>query len=56
MNDELSVLDYIKALLTPWRGAPPPIPPLEADKDIEVEATHVSKFEMIRKLNQSIRQ
>jgi hypothetical protein len=46
MNDELSVLDYIKALLTPWRGAPPPIPPLEADKDIEVEATHVSKFEM----------
>ncbi len=29
MNDDLTVLDYVKALLTPWRGAPPPIPPLE---------------------------
>ena len=28
MVDELTVLDYVKALLSPWRGAPPPIPPL----------------------------
>jgi len=46
MNDELSVLDYVKAILTPWRGAPPPIPPLEADEDIEIEETHVSQLEM----------
>ena len=26
MTDEPTVLDYVKALLTPWRGAPPPIP------------------------------
>jgi len=35
MNDELTVLDYVKALLTPWRGAPPPIPPLEGVQDLE---------------------
>lgn len=29
MQEEPSVLDYVKAILTPWRGAPPPIPPLE---------------------------
>jgi len=29
MKEELSVLDYVKAILTPWRGAPPQIPPLE---------------------------
>lgn len=26
MNEEPTVLDYVKALLTPWKGAPPPIP------------------------------
>ena len=26
MSEEPTVLDYVKALLTPWRGAPPPIP------------------------------
>jgi len=35
MNDELTVLDYVKALLTPWQGAPPPIPPLEEVQDLE---------------------
>ena len=46
MNDELSVLDYIKALLTPWRGSPPPIPPLELDEDIEVAASQGSQFDL----------
>jgi len=27
MSEEPTVLDYVKALLTPWRGAPPAIPP-----------------------------
>ncbi|MCK4724595.1 MAG: hypothetical protein KAT29_02280, partial [Anaerolineales bacterium] len=35
MNDELTILDYVKALLTPWRGAPPPIPHLEEVQDLE---------------------
>jgi len=26
MKNEPTVLDYVKALLTPWKGAPPPIP------------------------------
>jgi hypothetical protein len=30
MNEEPSVLDYIKALLTPWRGKPPQIQPEES--------------------------
>lgn len=36
MVDEPSVLDYIKALLMPWRGSPPSIPPLpqQVIKDI----------------------
>lgn len=29
MSDEPSVLDYVKSLLTPWRGKPLPIPQLE---------------------------
>ena len=37
MDDELTVLDYVKALLTPWKGAPPPIPPLEEIEDSEAE-------------------
>jgi hypothetical protein len=43
MDDELTVLDYVKALLTPWRGAPPAIPPLEEVKDVGPEAS--SEFE-----------
>jgi 4-amino-4-deoxy-L-arabinose transferase-like glycosyltransferase len=35
MKDEPTVLDYVKALLTPWRGAPPPIPPAEPDLDLD---------------------
>jgi hypothetical protein len=35
MDDELTILDYVKALLTPWRGAPPPIPHLEEVQDLE---------------------
>ena len=31
MSDEPTVLDFVKALLTPWKGAPPPIPPLESE-------------------------
>ncbi|MDX1438227.1 MAG: hypothetical protein R3335_15570, partial [Anaerolineales bacterium] len=27
--DEPTVLDYVKAILTPWRGPAPKIPPLE---------------------------
>jgi hypothetical protein len=29
MSDEPSVLDYVKSLLTPWRGKPLPIPQIE---------------------------
>jgi hypothetical protein len=29
MTDEPSVLDFVKSLLTPWRGKPIPIPPAE---------------------------
>ena len=39
MDDELTVLDYVKALLTPWRGAPPTIPPLEEAKDGDPDNT-----------------
>jgi len=39
MDDELTVLDYVKALLTPWRGAPPPIPSLEISKERELNAS-----------------
>lgn len=31
MNQEPTVLDYVKALLTPWRGAPPAIPPVDVE-------------------------
>lgn len=30
MSEEPSILDYVKALVTPWRGAPPRIPPLNS--------------------------
>jgi hypothetical protein len=39
MNDELTVLDYFKALLTPWRGTPPPIPPLDISDPADKAAT-----------------
>jgi hypothetical protein len=29
MSDEPSVLDFVKSLLTPWRGKPLPIPKIE---------------------------
>lgn len=35
-NEEPTVLDYIKALLTPWKGKPPSIPAEEHDEDYEV--------------------
>lgn len=44
MSDELTVLDYVKALLTPWRGAPPPIPPLEVERDGEPVPTNELEF------------
>jgi hypothetical protein len=39
MREEPTVLDYVKALLTPWRGAPPAIPPdpaprTDAERDL----------------------
>ncbi len=34
MSGEPTVLDYFKALLTPWRGTPPSIPPLEEGQDV----------------------
>ena len=37
MDDELTVLDYVKALLTPWRGAPPTIPPVEESTERDPE-------------------
>jgi len=35
MSEEPTVLDFVKALLTPWRGAPPPIPPGESVEDVD---------------------
>ena len=44
MPDELTVLDYFKALLTPWRGAPPAIPPLDDDQDRTAETSFEPDF------------
>lgn len=33
MNEEPTVLDFVKALLTPWKGPPPPIAPIDASSD-----------------------
>jgi hypothetical protein len=43
MSQEPTVLDYVKAILTPWRGAPPPIPGTEISPDLgsEVAASPV---------------
>lgn len=38
MNDEPSVLDYVKALLTPWRGTPPTIPELPKEGRVELSS------------------
>ncbi len=35
MSDEPTVLDYFKALVTPWRGAPPTIPPLKKGEEVK---------------------
>jgi hypothetical protein len=35
MNKEPTVLDYVKALLTPWRGSPPEIPNWDSDHYID---------------------
>jgi hypothetical protein len=45
MNDELTVLDYVKALLTPWRGAPPAIPPLE--ESLAVDKSPIVEVEQV---------
>ncbi|MES0359510.1 MAG: glycosyltransferase family 39 protein [Anaerolineales bacterium] len=47
MNDELTVLDYVKALLTPWRGAPPRIPPIEAAEDVDEDRTTLMDSEAV---------
>lgn len=39
MSEEPTLLDYVKALLTPWRGAPPAIPP-DPDQQTESEREH----------------
>ena len=44
MPDELTVLDYFKALLTPWRGAPPAIPPLDDNQDKSAETSFEPDF------------
>jgi hypothetical protein len=41
MTEEPTVLDYVKALLTPWRGAPPKIPPIESEEGVYEPATTV---------------
>lgn len=38
---EPTILDFVKALLTPWRGKPPAIPPLE-----ESQSTRPSPLEV----------
>lgn len=39
MSDDLTVLDYFKAILTPWKGPPPPIPPLDAEAEPGLAST-----------------
>ncbi len=36
MSQEPTVLDYVKALLTPWRGAPPAIPPVNEEGRVDI--------------------
>jgi len=47
MNEELTVLDYVKALLTPWRGAPPRIPPIESMDDLNEASTTLLDSESV---------
>ncbi len=42
MNSEPTVLDFVKAILTPWRGAPPRIPPLESSDVLETDSIGLS--------------
>jgi hypothetical protein len=46
MNAEPTVLDYVKALLTPWKGAPPPIPPLDSDQEVGLDAISENSAEI----------
>ncbi len=38
MPEEPTVLDFVKSLLTPWRGLPPPIPHTEITEDFQKSA------------------
>ena len=37
--EEPSILDYLKAKLTPWRGKAPEIPPLEREDSLQMLPT-----------------
>jgi hypothetical protein len=54
MNEELTVLDYVKALLTPWRGAPPRIPPIESMDDLNEASTTLLDSESVSQAASSI--
>ncbi len=43
--NEPTVLDYVKALLTPWKGKPPAIPPLEPSAAADVEMPSAARPE-----------
>lgn len=45
MSSEPTVLDFVKALLSPWRGGPPPIPPLETEVGLEEVGNSSSEAE-----------
>ena len=51
MEQEPSVLDYVKAILTPWRGARPEIPPLDVtesfSKDLQFDLFSQEKEEKL---------
>lgn len=46
MNEEPTVLDFVKALLTPWRGAPPTIPPAEESDKVSAISSPPSDLEL----------
>ena len=46
MSAEPTVLDFVKALLTPWRGTPPPIPPLDTELEMGEVGDSVQKAEI----------
>jgi hypothetical protein len=43
MSDEPSVLDYVKSLLTPWRGKPLPIPQIERQDEETPDHPYVTQ-------------